>query len=128
MTPSRYFVEPEEAAKTPTTVVCANCSRPGHKWDRCPLPSTRCTLCGAFGHDNEVRVSVVVGGDTAGIVAFYVFTVLVGFVVVVAGTAASRVHEFHVAWQGVDLCAVVVSPLLFLLLRRGQETPLFPAL
>ncbi|CAM9255458.1 unnamed protein product, partial [Hapterophycus canaliculatus] len=53
LTPSRYFVEPEEAAKTAGTVICANCSRPGHKWDRCPQPAARCNLCGAFGHDNE---------------------------------------------------------------------------
>eukprot|EP00903_Cladosiphon_okamuranus_P010171 g9631.t1 len=53
MTPSRYFVEPEEAAKAATLVVCANCSIPGHRWDRCPQPATRCTLCGAFGHDDK---------------------------------------------------------------------------
>lgn len=54
MTPSRYFVEPEEAAKAAAAVVCANCSIPGHRWDRCPQPATRCTLCGAFGHDDKV--------------------------------------------------------------------------
>lgn len=55
---SRYFVEPEEAVRSASIIICANCSRPGHKWDRCSLPATRCTLCGGVGHDNKVCARV----------------------------------------------------------------------